>query len=98
MFGAHYLGNEPVASFANSGTNANLLLKNGGESETLYAFENNNNQGAACDINYQSTPGDDNKYFYEINSPASLAPDVFSVKAAGVAGSIKPYRLDVGAV
>lgn len=98
MFGALYLGNAPVSTFANSGTNANLLLKNGGVSETLYAFENNNNQGAACDINYQSTPGDDNKYFYEINSPASLAPDVFSVKAAGVAGSIKPYRLDVGAV
>lgn len=98
MFGTLYLGNAPVSSFTNPGLNADIHLKNGDAPETLYSFQSANNQGSASDINYQSHPSDDNKEFYEINNPAALAPDGFSVKAAGVAGTIRPYRLDVGAV
>lgn len=98
MFGTLYMGNAPVVNHSNSDLNADIFLKNGGTTETLYAYQNSNNQGSASDINYQSTPGDDNKEFHEINNPAVLAADNFFVKAAGVAGTIKPYRLDVGAV
>src|SRR5690606_20510178 len=35
---------------------------------------------------------------HEINNPVTLASDNFSIKAAGISGTIRPYRLDVGSV
>jgi hypothetical protein len=98
MYGSLYLGNSPVTTFSGAGNNAQVYLKNGGVTETLHVFSNANNEGSASDINYQSHPSDDQKEFYEINNPVALAPDLFSVKAAGISGTIKPYRLDVGSV
>lgn len=98
MYGTLYLGNTPFTSVNPDPNHVSLSVKNGGVSETLYAFSNSSNEGSASDINYQSHPNDDLKEFYEINNPVALAPDNFSVKAAGISGSISPYRLDIGSV
>ncbi|HEX5167649.1 MAG TPA: hypothetical protein VFW11_00645, partial [Cyclobacteriaceae bacterium] len=98
MYGTLYLGNIPTTTFSGSGTNLQVLLKNGGVTEPLYVFQNSNNSGAASDINYQAAPNQENLQFHEINNPVALAPDYYSVNAVGISGTIRPYRLDVGAV
>ncbi len=54
-----------------------------------------NNKGSASDISYYIPMG---KTYREATSPVALATDNYSVKAPGISGSIKPYRLDVGSV
>lgn len=98
MYGTLYLGNTPLTSLSTDPYHMNLVLRNGGSDQTMYEFSNESNEGSASDINYQSHPNDDLKEFHEINNPVALAPDNFSVKVAGISGSISPYRLDIGSV
>ncbi len=53
------------------------------------------NRGNASDITYNIPDGDN---YQNATSPISLATDNYSVKALGISGSIKPYRLDIGSV
>ena len=98
MYGTLYLGNAPLTPLLQDGSHLNLAVTNGGVSQTLYSFTNESNDGGASDMNYQLPPNDELKNFQDINSPAVLAPDNFSVKAAGISGSMAPYRLDIGSV
>lgn len=62
-----------------------------------FEFVPNNTQlkGSASDININLLGSAEYK---DDVSPFSLAYDNFSVKAPGISGSIKPYRLEVGSV
>ncbi|MEI9920515.1 MAG: hypothetical protein WDO14_17240 [Bacteroidota bacterium] len=103
MYGLMYLGNAPTETFVLGGLDQNMSLgmTNGGVAETLKRFQLSTdaaNKGSASDINYQPDTNEELKEFYEVNNPVILAPDNFSVKAAGVSGSIAPYRLEIGTV
>jgi hypothetical protein len=52
------------------------------------------NKGAASDINININDDD----YLNNNSPAVLAYDNYHVNGPGISGSIKPYRLEMGAV
>lgn len=54
-----------------------------------------NFSGSASDLNYYYQS---DSTFEQSKSAAILATDKFSVKAPGISGSIKPYRLEVGSV
>jgi hypothetical protein len=104
MYGALFLGNASVQTYVNSdnaGGNASIRYRNGGSTLTLNQFKKSTdilNTGAASDINYETLPGQEDDDFYQVNNPALLAADNFSVKAGAVSGAIVPYRLDMGTV
>lgn len=108
MYGILYAGNAPTPNYSNTffngsnGTtfNAGLSLQTNGQNNTVKQFEissNTANLGAASDITY-ITGFQTSSDFADINNPVTSAPDNFSVKAPGITGSIKPYRLDIGSV
>lgn len=70
------------------------LTVNGSGSQPIYQYAKNGyDQGVASDIIYY-IPGD----YKDSPSPVALGTDNYSVKAPGISGSIKPYRLDVSSV
>lgn len=98
MFGALYLGKvSNMQPLDQTGFPwLNISLAQNGASETLYEFPKamgSVNEGAASDINY-----DQGSNYSTTTSPVSLAFDDYTVRAAGISGSIVPYRMDVGAV
>jgi len=101
MYGSLYLGNVPTDAYVNAGLNVGLSLNTNGSGMALSKFPRTSgttNRGSASDINYMPDINEEMKEFYEINNPVVLASDNFSVKAAGISGSISPYRLEVGSV
>ncbi|GGG59592.1 hypothetical protein GCM10011378_39480 [Hymenobacter glacieicola] len=66
-------------------------------------YYNNGSNGTitremGADIHQESKPTDDGNYWETSMRPVSVAHDDFSVMGAGVSGSIRPYRLEVGSV
>lgn len=110
MYGILYAGNAPTTNYSNSyfngatgnsNTNANLSIYTNGTSSTLkqyYVSSSTANSGAASDITYVPGYNQNTAHFSQINNPVTLAMDNFSVKAPGITGSIKPYRLEIGSV
>jgi hypothetical protein len=103
MYGALYLGNAPTEVFSNSTSTRHARLSltssSGTVNETIFSFKKTaaDNKGAASDISYQ--PGaNETVPFKDVNNPTFLATDNFSVKLAGISGSISPFRLEVGSV
>jgi hypothetical protein len=95
MYGALYLGKVPDMTAVQGG---DIHLKVNGAYEAMYKYPLTSgtvSSGAASDINYYFNPAAE---YYQSNNPASLALDNYSVKAAGISGSISPYRLDIGSV
>jgi len=69
---------------------------NGGTYDSPTQFKKTgNSQGVASDVSYYIPSGTS---FKDATSPVALATDNYSVKAPGISGSIKPYRLDVSSV
>lgn len=100
MYGTLYLGNAPLTSYNDDGGSTfDISLTNGGVAQTLNRFiktpNGANNQGAASDITFETS---NTTPYSTFQTPALLAPDNFSVKVAGISGSIAPYRLEVGSV
>jgi hypothetical protein len=110
MYGTLYSGNAPTTNYSNSNfnlatlhnnSNANLSLQLNGQTATVkqyYVSSSTANAGAASDITYIPGFNQNTAHFGKINNPVTLAYDNFSVKAPGITGSIKPYRLDIGSV
>ncbi len=98
MYGLLYLGNAPTADYDDLNWPLGVTLNVDDVPTTLKWFPTatgTSNQGSASDVNYTSHYSDD---FVNTNNPTGLATDNFSVKAPGITGSIKPYRLDIGSV
>lgn len=69
---------------------------NGSSNQTALEYnKTGNSQGTASDINYYIPTG---VSYRDATSPVVLGTDNYSVKAPGISGSIKPYRLEVGSV
>ncbi len=71
------------------------LQVNGVTSPTIATYGLNTTSGNASDVNYYLK---ENLAYKDANTALSLATDNYSVKAPGLSGSIKPYRLDIGSV
>lgn len=100
MYGVLYLGSPEIytGTGGQDGFSTIIGLENSGVSVPLNGFSkstNAGNKGSASDINYFI---DDNKEYWQVNNASLLATDDYQVKAAGISGSITPYRLDVGSV
>jgi hypothetical protein len=97
MYGSLYLGKGNMPDLNQTSFPwMTIRLRNGGLLQGLSEFPRGTgsiNEGSASDINY-----DHGSVYSTTNNPASLALDDYSVRAPGVSGSIKPYRVDVGSV
>ncbi len=97
MFGVLNFGKVGLVPYDNV---ANHTLKLGltvnGIPKTVNQFaKNGNSQGNSSDISYIIP---ENVSYKDATGPAVISADEYSVKAPGVSGSIKPFRLDVGTV
>jgi hypothetical protein len=73
-----------------------LDLRVNGVARNLFEFgKTGNSKGIASDISYNIPLNTDYK---DAISPVVIATDNYSVKAPGISGAIKPYRLEVGSV
>jgi hypothetical protein len=95
MYGLLYLGQAPVEA-ENGGTVSSVALNDGLVLPNRFVKSTTtNNKGAASDINFIS---DGTVPYIGQNFPTSLATDSYTVSAAGVSGSITPYRMEIGMV
>lgn len=95
MYGTLYSGDQNLYTQYNFDI---AIRTNGVTNAPIQSFTKSSsigNKGSVSDINYQI---EDGKEYHESNNPAVLAYDNYQVSAAGISGSISPYRLDVGSV
>jgi len=102
MFGSLYYQDMPVEKNDQNTAKSPTLVagaqtyKAKAFQSTFYGDDNGKTYlDVAADMHLDVKPEDD---YTAILSPTSIAHDYFSVMGPGVSGSIKPYRLDVGAL
>jgi hypothetical protein len=95
MYGILNLGKVPYTDYTNADNFADLSLNvNGTAQSSIKQFKKlDAATGAATDMNYEVDGA-----YKDINNPAFLAMDDYTVSAPGISGSITPYRLDIGSV